>query len=193
MDPIMPLRSASDPALSLGLESLMSGYQQANEEAASALIKKVSPLLLRYFWVQASNRRYAEDLLQDTWMRVHKARHTYRRGEPVLPWIFAIARHAGLDNYRKARRVEARETQVDVLPEAAIPNPNFLRENPDIEAILAALPASQCEVIVMLKVSGMTIQEVARATSSSAGSVKQKAHRAYRKLRDVLARGRRSK
>jgi RNA polymerase sigma-70 factor (ECF subfamily) len=38
----------------------------------------------------------------------------------------------------------------------------------------------------MLKVSGMTLEEVARATSSSVGSVKQKAHRAYLKLRGVL-------
>ena len=119
----MPLRSVPDPAPPLGLESLMSGYQQADEEAAAALVERVSPLLLRYFRVQASNRRFADDLLQDTWMRVHKARHTYRRGDPVLPWIFAIARHAGLDNYRKARRVETLETQVDKLPEAVAPNP----------------------------------------------------------------------
>ena len=79
-------------SLALVLESLMSGYQQADEEAARGLIEKVSPLLLRYFWAHASHRRFADDLLQDTWMRVHKARHTYRRGEPVLPWIFAIAR-----------------------------------------------------------------------------------------------------
>jgi RNA polymerase sigma-70 factor (ECF subfamily) len=45
---------------------------------------------------------------------------------------------------------------------------------------------------VMLKVTGMTIEEVARATSSSTGSVKQKAHRAYRKLREILLSGRRS-
>jgi RNA polymerase sigma-70 factor, ECF subfamily len=189
VDPIVPLRAVPDPAPPLGLESLMSGYQQANEEAASALIKKVSPLLLRYFLVQASNRRYADDLLQDTWMRVHKARHTYRPGEPVLPWIFAIARHAGLDNYRKVRRMETREMQVEILPDAAFPTRNLRQEGHDIDAILAELPASQREVIVMLKVSGMTIEEVARATSSSAGSVKQKAHRAYQKLRDVLARG----
>jgi RNA polymerase sigma-70 factor, ECF subfamily len=88
----------SEDRASLVLDSLMSGYQQADEEAARALIEKVSPLLLRYFWAHASHRRFADDLLQDTWMRVHKARHTYRRGEPVLPWIFAIARHVGLDN-----------------------------------------------------------------------------------------------
>jgi RNA polymerase sigma-70 factor (ECF subfamily) len=191
--PIMPTWSAPDPQPpSSGLESLMFGYQQADEAAATALIEKVSPLLLRFFWVQAFSRRYADDLLQDTWMRVHKARHTYRRGEPVLPWIFAIARHTGLDNYRKARRVEAHETQVDVLPETAPAKPDSLAEVPDIDAILTALPESQREVIVMLKVSGMTMEEVARATSSSVGSVKQKAHRAYRKLHDLLARGTRT-
>src|SRR5271170_7812259 len=180
---------SEDRAVSLVRESLMYGYQQADEEASRALIEKVSPLLLRYFWAHASQRRFADDLLQDTWMRVHKARHTYRRGQPVLPWIFAIARHAGQDSYRRARRVEIRETQVDVLPETAASSPNVLRDTPDMDAILAELPASQREVIVMLKVSGMTIEEIARATSSSAGSVKQKAHRAYRKLRGLLTSG----
>ncbi len=186
---VVVVGSEDRASLSLVLESLMSGYQQADEDAARALIEKVSPLLLRYFWAHASHRRFADDLLQDTWMRVHKARHTYRRGEPVLPWIFAIARHAGLDNYRRARRVETRETQVDVLPETAAPSSNVVRDVPEMDVILAELPASQREVIVMLKVSGMTIEEVARATASSVGSVKQKAHRAYRKLHNLLTSG----
>ena len=54
----------------------------------------------------------------------------------------------------------------------------------DLETLLAGLPESQREVIAMLKISGMTLEEVARATSSSVGSVKQKAHRAYEKLRE---------
>ena len=186
---VVVVGSEDRTSLSLVLESLMSGYQQADEEAARALIERVSPQLLRYFWAHASHRRFADDLLQDTWMRVHKARHTYQRGEPVLPWIFAIARHVRLDNYRRTRRVEIRETQVDVLPETAASSSNVLRDVPDMDAILAELPSSQREVIVMLKVSGMTIEEVARATSSSAGSVKQKAHRAYRKLRKLLTSG----
>jgi RNA polymerase sigma-70 factor (ECF subfamily) len=189
---MMPIRSAPDLAPSLGLESLMSGYQQADERAATALIERVSPLLLRYFLVQPASRRFADDLLQETWMRIHKARHTYRRGEPVLPWIFAIARHTGLDSYRKVRRVEFRETQVDVLPQTAAGQPDLEPDLADLDAMLAQLPQSQREVIVMLKVSGMTIEEVARATSASAGSVKQKAHRAYQKLRNFLTREARS-
>jgi len=61
-----------------------------------------------------------------------------------------------------------------------------------MEELLAGLPASQREVLVMLKVSGMSIEEVALATASTAGSVKQKAHRAYVKLRQLLGPGGRS-
>ena len=183
----MAIGSAPEPVPVDALESLMARYQQSDHHAATALIERVSPLLHRYFLFQISNRRYAEDLLQETWMRIHKARHTYRTGEPVLPWIFAIARHTGLDNYRKTRRLESRERQVEVLPEH--PAARFAPAEPvtpDMNAILQALPDTQREVVVMLKVLGMTIDEVARATSSSAGSVKQKAHRAYEKLREVL-------
>ena len=57
----------------------------------------------------------------------------------------------------------------------------------DLETLLAPLPESQREVIEMLKVEGMSLEEVARATSSSVGSVKQKAHRAYKKLRETMS------
>jgi len=184
----MPIPSTPGTASSLGLEVLMSRYQQADEEAARALIELVSPRLFRYFVVQASTRRFANDLLQDTWMRIHKARHTYRMGEPVLPWVFAIARHTVLDNYRRTRRVELREIQLDELPHPPASDVESPASQLDIDALLAALTQRQREVVIMLKVSGMTIEEVARATRSSAGSVKQKAHRAYQKLREILAR-----
>jgi len=48
------------------------------------------------------------------------------------------------------------------------------------------LSESQREVVAMLKVSGMSLEEVARATSSTVGAVKQKAHRAYEKLRETM-------
>lgn len=165
-----------------GLERLMAGYQQAEEAAARELIEKVSPLLLRYFLAQEAHRRWAEDLVQETWIRIHNARHTHRRGEPVLPWVFAIARYSALDYLRKARRVETREEQVEALPERGAME-IAANDMPNLDELLAGLPPSQKEVIVMLKVTGMSIEEVAKATASSAGSVKQKAHRAYETLR----------
>jgi RNA polymerase sigma-70 factor (ECF subfamily) len=165
----------------------MARYQKADHDAATSLVERVSPQLHRFFMVQVVSRRYADDLLQETWLRVHQARHTYRPGGPVLPWIYAIARHVRVDSYRKTRRIEMREQQVDVLPDA--PMKTGVAQGGrgvDLDMLLGSLPESQREVVVMLKISGMTIDQVARATSSSMGSVKQKAHRAYEKLREVL-------
>src|SRR5260370_556939 len=135
------------------LKALMAGYQRADHDAAAILIDCVSPPLHRFFMAQVVSRRYADDLLQETWLRIHEARHTYRPGEPVLPWIYAIARHVRVDSYRKARRIESREQQVEALPERAMRS-TVTERGPDLEALLRALPESQREVVTMLKISG---------------------------------------
>jgi RNA polymerase sigma-70 factor (ECF subfamily) len=174
------MNSASD------LEMLMARYQQGDFAAATALIHRLSPQLHRFFVIQFASRGDADDLLQETWLRIHEVRHTYRADQPVLPWLYAIARHIRVDHYRKARRTTAREARLEEMPVAAIP-PWGSGRTPDLEALLAPLPKSQREVIEMLKVAGMSLEEVARATSSSVGSVKQKAHRAYERLRERLS------
>jgi RNA polymerase sigma-70 factor (ECF subfamily) len=170
------------------LDRWMERYQQADPEATSALIVAVSPALLRFFKSQAANREQADDLLQETWMRIHRIRHTYRPGEPVLPWIYAIARRVRIDGYRRIRRITVHESAMNVLPE---PSPRIEPRDalPEFETLIAALPEGQREVVTMLKVGGLSLEEVARATSSTVGAVKQKAHRAYERLRKLLQIG----
>ena len=163
----------------------MEAYQQGDRTAADQLIDSLSPALYRFFAVHAGDRRHADDLLQEAWLRVHKARHTYRPGEPLLPWLYAIARHTKVDAFRQ-RHYERKEETFATVPEPVAPA-DTRRDLPEIDALLQTLPESQREVISMLKISGLTLEEVARLTSSSVGSVKQKAHRAYQKLRSVLA------
>jgi RNA polymerase sigma-70 factor (ECF subfamily) len=124
-------------------------------------------------------------MLQDAWLRIHRVRHTYRPGEPLLPWVYAIARCVRVDSYRKRRRIAVREIVVEVLPEPAVAR-NESNDLPSFDQLIAELPASQREVLTLLKVNGLSLDEVARATSSSIGSVKQKAHRAYERLRSLL-------
>jgi RNA polymerase sigma-70 factor (ECF subfamily) len=168
------------------LEMLMDRYQRGDFAAATALIHRLGPQLHRFFAIQIASREHADDLLQETWLRIHQVRHTYRNGEPVLPWFYAIARHVRVDHYRKALRTAAREERLEEMPEMAAAS----GKPSDLEALLSPLPESQREVVEMLKIEGMSLEEVARATSSSVGSVKQKAHRAYAKLREVLSTGR---
>jgi RNA polymerase sigma-70 factor, ECF subfamily len=166
-------------------EALMAAYQLGDRNAANALIECVSPALLRFFAIHSGDRRHADDLLQEAWIRIHKARHTYRPGEPLMPWLYAVARHVKIDAYRK-RRSEQYEQPLASIPEPSIGPRERNPELPDIDTLLAGLPLSQREVIVMLKISGLTLEETARATSSTVGSVKQKAHRAYERLRSTV-------
>jgi RNA polymerase sigma-70 factor, ECF subfamily len=160
-------------------------YQRADALALDELVRRISPALLRYFSASRWRRDDAEDLLQDCWMKIHGSRHTYRTNEPVMPWVYAIARHTSQDAYRKRKRLESREVLMASVPEPSV-GPETAREVEGLDEAIGALPESQREVLVMLKVVGMSLEEVAKATSSTVGSVKQKAHRAYETLRRAL-------
>jgi RNA polymerase sigma-70 factor (ECF subfamily) len=163
----------------------MSRYQQADPAAPGALVASLSPPLLRFFRYNSASREHAEDMLQETFLKIHRMRHSYRPGEAVLPWVYAIARHVRVDSYRRSRRIMAHEASAETLPETAGRN-DSLDSALEFESLVAQLPDSQRDVIVMLKASGMTVEEVARATSSTVGAVKLKAHRAYESLRVLL-------
>jgi RNA polymerase sigma-70 factor, ECF subfamily len=168
------------------LEILMAHYQEGDFDAAAALIDRLSPQLHRLFLAQLASRADADDLLQETWLRIHKVRHTYRPGEPVLPWFYAIARRVRVDHYRKSIRTIARQQSMEDMSKIAAP---VAAEScrPDLAGLLAPLSEGEREVIEMLKVEGMSLEDAARATSSTVGSVKQKAHRAYKKLRETMS------
>ncbi len=169
-----------------GLEQLMLQYQLADAAATTALIRAVNPLLYQFFLYRSASREDAGDLLQDTWLRIHKSRHTYRPGDPLLPWLYGIARHVQVDGFRRQQRIRSREQTMESLPEPVAYARSDAGDMPSFEAIVARLPESQREVVTMLKVTGMSLEEVARATASSVGAVKQKAHRAYETLRQIL-------
>jgi RNA polymerase sigma-70 factor (ECF subfamily) len=126
-------------------------------------------------------------MLQECWLRIHRSRHTYRPGAPVLPWLFAIARYTRIDAYRRRRQIDANELAVEDVTASGPGEPALAdRVDLDLWRLVGQLPPSQQEVVQMLKISGLSLEEVARATGSSVGSVKQKAHRAYQKLRELL-------
>lgn len=171
----------------------MNAYQAGDRDSADALIREVSPILLRFFLGLGHSRNEAEELLQEAWLRIHKARATWRPGERLMPWVYAIARYARVDSIRRQVRVRRHEEELTAGVEATASQPDTVEQQGEAFALLARLPESQRETIVMLKVDGMSLEEVARATSSSVGAVKQRAHRAYEKLRELLDPARRTR
>src|SRR5262245_11788480 len=86
------------------LRALMRAYQAGSLEAFEALYAGLATPLRQYLASIARDRGHAPDLLQDTFLQVHRSRHTYRPALPVRPWIFAIARHVALMDRRTAAR-----------------------------------------------------------------------------------------
>ena len=162
-------------------------YQAGNPRETEKLLRDLWPILTRFFSSMPDSRTAAEDLAQETLLRIHRVRHTYRPGEPVLPWMYAIARRVRIDHFRKHRRRAEHEGSLgsEVIENRPAPASPPTKDG-ELEHLLESIPESQREVLTMLKVLGMTIEEVARATSSTVGAVKQKAHRAYEKIRKTL-------
>jgi RNA polymerase sigma-70 factor (ECF subfamily) len=164
----------------------MASYQAGNADAAGRLIGELNPVLYRYFFGMVGTRAEAEDLLQETWLRVHRVRHTYRSREPLLPWVFAIARRVRIDGYRRTRRLHAREVQSERLPEVPDAGTSTHTRQLELDSLLRHLSGEQREVVTLLGMSDLDLEAVARATGSTPAAVKQKAYRAYRKLRELL-------
>ena len=176
--------------LTESLGRLLVEYQQGNRQAANEFVALLHPVVYRYFLAQTGNPAQAEDLMQECWVRIHRGRSSYRPGEPVLPWAFAIARHTKIDEYRKDSARANREAAVAGPGEPITDPRRAIEQGLEASAILARLhelPDGQREVFMMLKVQGMSVDEVAIVVGSSRSAVKQKAYRAYETLRKWFA------
>jgi RNA polymerase sigma-70 factor (ECF subfamily) len=168
------------------LPELMRRYQQGDATAMTALVECVTPQLYRFFASLTNSNADAEDMLQEAWLRIHRVRHTYRGAEPVLPWLYAIARSVQVEDHRRRLWLAWREAGVGIFP-AFSAREDKAGTKPAFEELVGRLPQDQREVLTMLKISGLSAEQVARVTSSPAWAVKRRLLRAYERLRRLLA------
>ncbi|HSS00592.1 MAG TPA: RNA polymerase sigma factor [Kofleriaceae bacterium] len=177
----------------------MQRYCDGDAGAFRELYALVAPRLLGYLLKMARDRALAEDLLQQTFLKVHRARGAYVRGADPLPWIYSIAHRTFIDQARKHKRAVVRVGEADELPEvaAAITGESDDRRDEgraDPEAVAAALdalaelPAPQREAVVLTKLDGRTVAEAAEIAGTTVGAMKVRAHRGYEALRKLLGR-----
>ena len=178
---------------------LMAQYCDGDANAFRALYALVAPRLLGYLVKMARERAVAEDLLQLTFLKIHRSRGAYVRGADPLPWIYSIAHRTFLDEARRTKRAVVRVGEGDELPEQRADlrgETDDRRDEPraDPELVqaaldaLAGLPAQQREAVVLTKLEGKSVAEAAEIAGASAGAMKVRAHRGYEALRKVLGR-----
>jgi len=175
---------------------LMARYCDGDAHAFRELYAQVAPRLLGYLIKMARTRAVAEDLLQQTFLKVHRARAAYVRGADPLPWIYAIAHRTFIDGTRKDKRAIVQAAGDDVPEVAAgITGESADRRDepadPELTAAalaaLSELPEQQREAVVLTKLEGKSIAEAAAIAGTTAGAMKVRAHRGYEALRKALA------
>jgi RNA polymerase sigma-70 factor, ECF subfamily len=169
------------------LEQLMELYVDGSAPAFDDLYRRVAPKLLAYLLRLTQNRERAEDLLQVTFAKIHRARSSYLRGAPLLPWVLAIARRSFYDERRAAKSRTEDLSNDGTLPEPEQAEPGVPAELSDaLERALAALPEAYREAITLTKVTGLSVGEAAEVLGTTKTAVKLRVHRGYNLLRERL-------
>ncbi len=164
---------------------------QAGDAASyEKLLHELLPRIRRFARRRVFDPTQVEDIVQNVFLSLHRARHTYRAERPFSPWLYAIARNAVTDHVRARGRRAARETSLDEpgVPEPFIEaaTPGEDEVSPELAQALAGLPPTQREAVEAIHVEGLSVEEAAARAGVTRSALKVRAHRGYRALREKL-------
>jgi RNA polymerase sigma-70 factor (ECF subfamily) len=184
------------------LDEAMNRYAQG-EQAAFAILYDGLQAKLRAFLTRLTGApAVADDLLQETFMRIHRARGSFDVGAAVVPWAYAIARNAWLDHVRGAKvrgdtgRGKINDESVASVeattgPDADSEQVAIARQTAAlVESVLRRLAPAQREAFVLLRYEGLSVDDAAAVLGSTPTAVKLRAFRAYEALRAALGESR---
>src|SRR5262252_4613353 len=177
-------------------ETLMAAYVSGERRAFETLFARLAPRLHRFFRRSFQAEATADDLLQQTFLKLHRARATYDPAMRVAPWAFAIAARVRLDELRRRKRLAedgdeetwARADEQQAIAAHAEQGAALDSDRAElVRRAVDALPESQRVVVHLNRFEGMTFAEIARVLGTSEGAIKLRAFRAYGALRAKLA------
>lgn len=169
------------------IAALARGETRAFDEAYARLRAPVYAFLVRL----TGRVALAEDLMQETWLRLARAAPELPPHTELRPWLFTVARNL----YRSHRRWAAIDTdrlrELGLLPTPAAPSP-FEALAADgteraLEGAIARLPLEQREVLLLCSVSGFDPAQAARMLGVTPEAARQRLARARARLRETLA------
>jgi RNA polymerase sigma-70 factor (ECF subfamily) len=174
------------------------GLRRRDPDLLDRLIEQYQHRLLRYLIYLSGNRELAEDLFQETWIRVLERGHQYDGRHEFSTWLYAVARNLTIDYLRKKSPVSL-DGMIDGLAgderhasfEPADTRPmawevvQQQEQEERISAALVSIPAEYREAIVLRFQDELALEEIAAVTSAPLGTVKS---RLYRGLNMLMSR-----
>jgi len=181
----------------------MLAYGAGDEEAFVILFKRYNVRIFKYLLRHLGDRARAQDLLQETFLRVHSHRKSYQPSAAFSTWIFTIATNLLRDSVLAARRradvIVPEEITGKVPMRAGSSEPVSISSTKSVEdeysereiayhirQAVRSLPPDQREVILLAKYEGFTFEEIAKILNTTVNAAKVRAHRAMKALEKIL-------
>ena len=169
------------------LRDLMISYQSGSLEAFQGIYAKLATAVRRYLFHLTGGSETADDLLQETFLQMHRSRAAYNPAYAVRPWVFGLARNVFLMNRRAARRWAAVHDSREELPEfPVLPEAESLGSRDEIRRGMASLSADQAEALLLHHEWGFSFDEIAGMLGISAAAARARASRGMADLRAAL-------
>lgn len=168
-------------------EELMAAYVAGDDRAYAALYERLAPWLLRVMAHQLSRPEDARDLVQQSFLQAHVARHDFQAGARLRPWLVTIALNLKRGYFRRRKRHPEHAIGEAAEVAGATDSPEKSAEASRLRAALTELPEPQREVLVLHYFAGFSYGEISAVTGTGLSAVKQRARRAYGRLREQLA------
>lgn len=196
-DPVRPGRAEAPEETGADQDAcLMLAFRSGDAAAFASLFRRWSAPLLRYLERMVRDRGSAEELVQEVFLRVHRARERYAAEARFSTWLYRIATNLALNELRRPRRREPHRSQEErgapvLVADAAGPEAvvDARRLGARVERELARLPEKQRAALCLSAVEGLSYAEVAGALEVSEQAVKALVHRARSALAERLLEG----
>jgi RNA polymerase sigma factor (sigma-70 family) len=173
--------------------ALMLAAQRGDRSAYAELLSELFPVLHRFVTRRWPNAHDAEDVVQEILVSLHTVRQTYDPGRPFTPWLMTIAARRAADAARRRYARGANETTVEIMPETfdgddTKSEQEIYDDQETVRKAMATLSHGQREAIELVKLQGLSLDEAAKVTGKSVGSLKVGIHRAIKAMRLALER-----
>jgi RNA polymerase sigma-70 factor (ECF subfamily) len=162
------------------------GLRRRDPDLLDRLIEQYQHRLLRYLVHLSGNRELAEDLFQETWIRVLERGHQYDGKHEFSTWLYTVARNLTLDYLRKKSPVSLNglmEDEEHAPLEPADTRPaawEVVQQHEQanrINAALVSIPVEYRETVVLRFQEGLALEEIATVTGAKLGTVKSRLYR----------------
>jgi RNA polymerase sigma-70 factor (ECF subfamily) len=171
-------REASD-------EALMARYADGDGEAFTELFDRYEPRAYAYFLRRTGTPDRAEDLYQELFLRIHRARDDFDPARPFAPWLFRIAHRLLVDDLRRAHRAHELPSAGAEWASEGPSSEERLAERELLGQALAGLSEEDRHILLAAKWEGVGYAELAAELGKSAAAVRKAASRALRRLRSA--------